>query len=122
VAEEERALAVKSAAAANNTSALIQESISRVQDGTKCANSTAASLEEIVNNTADVAEIIEKINTAGKNQAESITHISEGISEISKVVQNNTAASEESAAAAQELNVQAQTLEEMVKFFKTAKA
>jgi methyl-accepting chemotaxis protein len=119
VAEEVRALAAKSREAVQNTSSLIQESISRVKDGTKCANDTANSLGQIVGNVAEVAGVVEKIHEASKNQAESIGSISNGINEISHVTQNNTASSQESAASAEELNTQATTLKEMVKFFKT---
>jgi len=119
VAEEVRALAAKSREAVQNTSSLIQESIRRVNDGTKCANDTANSLGCIVGNVAEVAEVIERIHEASKNQAESIGNISTGINEISQVTQSNTATSQESAASAEELNTQAITLKEMVKFFKT---
>jgi methyl-accepting chemotaxis protein len=119
VAEEVRALAGKSAEAVKNTGALIEDSINRVQEGTKRANDTATSLSHIVGNVAEVAEVIDRIYTASNQQAESIGGINSGIVEISQVVQRNTANSQESAASAQELNAQAQTLKEMVRFFKT---
>jgi methyl-accepting chemotaxis protein len=119
VAEEVRGLAAKSAEAVKDTAALVQDSIRWVKEGKNCANDTAKSLTQIVGNVTEVAEVINKIYEAGVQQTDSIKTISTGINEISQVVQRNTATSEESAASAQELNAQAVTLKEMVRFFQT---
>jgi len=118
VAEEVRTLAARSAEAAKNTNTLIQESISRVSDGTHRANDTADSLNQIVNNVNEVAGVINKIHDASELQAESIGHVKSGINQISQVVQKNAAISEQSAASSQELSSQASVLKEMIGFFK----
>jgi methyl-accepting chemotaxis protein len=51
-------------------------------------------------------------------QTESINRINTNVSEIARVVQDNSATSEECAAASQELNSQAETLRQLVAFFK----
>jgi len=118
VADEVRNLAVRSQQSATETTNLIQDSISRVENGSSIAESTSQSLDTIVKNASEVLEIINNIAIASKDQAEAIEQISGGLAQISKVVQSNSAVSEETAAASQELNSQAETLQQLVAYFK----
>ncbi len=118
VAEEVRNLASRSQNAARETTALIQESIARVNVGTELAKSTAEALNKIVDNVSTVSSIIEGISEASVNQAASISEITIGIEQIATVVTQNSSTSEESAAASQELSSQAETLQNMVDRFK----
>jgi methyl-accepting chemotaxis protein len=118
VAGEVRTLANRSQNSADDTATLIADSNSRVNEGTKIAESTAESLRVIVDNAAQVSNIITTIAEASKEQAEAVSQVSVGLSQISQVVQNNSSTSEESAAAAEQLNSQAELLQQMVSFFK----
>ncbi|MCL2224672.1 MAG: methyl-accepting chemotaxis protein [Defluviitaleaceae bacterium] len=118
VAEEVRTLAGRSQEAATETTGLIQDSITRVESGSGIAESTAVSLDTIVKNAGEVMEIINNISTSSKEQAEAISQVGIGLSQISRVVQSNSAVSEETAAAAEELNSQAEMLRELVGYFK----
>lgn len=118
VAEEVRNLAARSADAAKETTALIEESIQRVEDGTKIANNTAESLNKIVSGVGETAEIVGGIAKASNEQASAISQINEGVNQVSKVVQMNTATSEETAAASEEMSSQAMLLQERVSEFK----
>ncbi len=117
VAEEVRSLAGRSQQAARETSQLIEDTISRVNDGMGIAQLTADSLQTIVGDANSVSTIISEIYTSTKEQAESIQQITSGINQISDVVQSNSSTSEESAAAAQELNSQSEVLAQMVANF-----
>jgi len=122
VAEEVRNLAARSAAAARETTDLIEGSIQKVQDGTRIANATASALEEIVGGVEKAANLVEGIAEASNEQASGIAQINKGIEQVSQVVQNNSATAEESAAASEELSSQAELLKEMVSRFKVNKS
>jgi len=118
VAEEVRSLAARSQEAASETTGMIEESINRVDIGSGIAEATAKALDIIVNNADEVLQIINSISSSSKEQAEAVGQISTGLGQIAIVVQNNSAVSEETAAASEELNSQAEILQELVSYFK----
>lgn len=122
VAEEVRNLAARSASAAEETTALIEGSIKKVEDGTKIANETANALNEIVDGISKVANLVSEIAAASNEQADAITQINQGIAQISQVTQTNSATSEQSAASSEELANQAQILKGLIAKFKLKKS
>lgn len=118
VADEVRNLASKSSEASKNTAALIENSIKAVENGTRMADDTAKALSEAVDRAKEVVETIDRISLASNEQASSIAQITQGVDQISSVVQTNSATAEESAAASEELSGQAQILKDLVGRFK----
>ncbi len=118
VADEVRDLASKSAEASKNTSSLIEATVHSVQEGSGIADQTAESLERIVRSSEQAAKLVHEISKASQEQATAIAQVTQGIDQISSVVQNNSATSEESAAASEEMSGQAQLLKDLVKQFK----
>lgn len=118
VADEVRNLASKSAEAAKNTTALIEETLIAVQNGSELADKTANSLEASADSAKNTVILIDKIAKASNEQAIAITQISQGVDQISNVVQTNAATAEESAAASEELSGQSNLLKEIISNFK----
>lgn len=122
VAEEVRNLAARSADAAKETTAMIEESIKKVNDGTTIANNTAMALNQIVEGVTKVADLVKEIAIASNVQASGITQVSQAINQVSQVVQTNSTTSEESAAASEELSSQAELLKNLVNQYKLKKS
>jgi methyl-accepting chemotaxis protein len=118
VAEEVRNLAARSAKAAKETTDLVEGSMKKVEFGTKIANNTAESLDQIVVGVSKAATLVGEIAAASNEQATAIYQINKGIEQVSDVVQTNSATAEQSAAASEELSSQAAMLKNMVGKFR----
>ncbi len=117
VADEVRQLAAKSAEASQNTSALIESSVTAVEHGKEIADETAARLSEAVESAEQLAQNVEMISDASAKQATALMQVSSGVEQISGAVQTNSATAEQSAAASEELSGQAELLKELVNKF-----
>jgi len=111
VSEEVRHLAEQCAKAVNNTTKIIENSLSVVSIGENLAKETAASLNNIVKNVDDTANLVKEITIASENQTEAITQMTYGVEQISQVVQTNSATAQEIAASSEELVSQTQIIE-----------
>jgi hypothetical protein len=107
VAEEVRSLAQRSARAAKETAAQIEEAINRTAQGVAGSSKVAASLGQIVELVRKVDELAAEVCTASKEQSRGITHLAESVGAMDTATQSNAASSEETASAATELNAQA---------------
>jgi methyl-accepting chemotaxis protein len=117
VAEEVRNLAARSAKAAQETSSLIESSVSKAKHGQTVAEKTSDALTEIVTRIEKVTGLVGEIALASQEQASGIDQINQGLSQIDRVTQQNTASSKESAAASDELSDQANTLRQLLSRF-----
>ncbi len=118
VADEVRNLAGRSAKAAKETAALIESSGKKVENGLQVATTTAESFKEIMANIVKVTDLVGEISAASNEQAQGISQITTGLSQIDQVTQQNTANAEETASAAQELSGQSAKLQELLALFK----
>ena len=117
VAEEVRNLAAKSAAAASETAELIEDSIEKVNAGSKIADETSKAIEAITNVVSESEQIVSGIAEASNYQATAIAQVDQAIEQVSQVVQNNSATSEECAAASIELSNQSGRMTELLSVY-----
>jgi len=120
VAEEVRNLAMRSAEAAKNTANMIEESVKNAEGGVKITEDVAEILNQIVDRTGKVNDLIAEIAAASNEQSQGIEQINTAVAQMNRVTQANASNSEESASAAEELSNQAEELATMIGAFKTS--
>ena len=118
VADQVSLLAAQSAQAAKESQALIESSSIAVEKGIVIANETALQLEDVVVSSNEIREAINESAIGLKSQADFFRQIIADVDHINDVVQTNSATSEECAATSQEMNHQADVLNEMICEFK----
>ena len=118
VAGEVRSLAHRSAAAAKEIKALIGDSVSKVENGTKLVGEAGKTMLEIVVGIQQATEIMSEISAASQEQRAGIEQLNEAVAHMDRATQQNAALVEESAAAAESLQEQAGNLAESVRVFK----
>jgi methyl-accepting chemotaxis protein len=118
VASEVRALAHRSADAAKEIKALIQQSVSRVEDGSVLVAAAGQTMTDIVQQVRRVHDLVGEIATASVEQSQGIDQVGEAVAQLDQVTQQNAALVEESAAAAESMKVQAASLSRTVSVFK----
>ena len=118
VANEVRNLASKSDEAAKATKALIENSVTSVEEGNEIVQEVVKALEKTRDLSEKSVEDMRQVAHAAEQEADSIAQISQGIDQIASVVQTNSATSEESAAASEELSSQAAVMKKLMTKFK----
>jgi methyl-accepting chemotaxis protein len=118
VASEVRSLAQRSAAAAKEIKTLIEDSVSKVEQGSKQVDTAGRTMEDIVTSVKRVADIMAEITAASMEQSSGIEQVNQAITQMDQVTQQNAALVEEAAAAAESMKDQASTLAQAVSAFK----
>ena len=118
VAAEVRSLAGRSAEAAKEIKALINESVSNVTAGSTLVEQAGSTMDEIVVHVRRVADLMRETNVATHEQAAGIAQVNQAIGQMDQVTQQNAALVEEAAAAAQSLEHQAKHLVDVVSVFR----
>jgi methyl-accepting chemotaxis protein len=117
VASEVRNLASRSAEAAKEIKGLIQDSVHKVDDGTRLVDASGKVLQEIVIGIKKVTDVVSEIAASSHEQASGIDQVNKAVMQMDEVTQQNAALVEEAAAAAQSLTEQAANLTQMMARF-----
>ncbi|WP_343650775.1 methyl-accepting chemotaxis protein [Herbaspirillum sp.] len=117
VASEVRNLAQRSAAAAKEIKALIEDSVEKVSVGARLADQAGTTMSGIVENSRKVTSIIGEISAASVEQTAGIEQINQAIMQMDDVTQQNASLVEEAAAASRALQDQADALAQIVSIF-----
>ncbi len=110
VAEEVRNLAMRASKAAKSTTELIENSATRIKDGTILVEKCNEDFSVVSENAQKVAVLVEEIATAATEQTDGILQITTAVSQMDGVTQRNAANAEESSAAAGEMDALADQL------------
>jgi len=120
VASEVRNLAQRSASAAKEIKELIDDSVGKVDTGSKLVVQAGTTMTEVVESVKRVTDIVSEIAAASREQSSGIEQVNMAITQMDQVTQQNAALVEQAAAAAGSLNEQAGKLERAVGVFKVS--
>ena len=118
VASEVRNLAGRSATAAKEIKELIEDSVRKVDEGSKLVDESGKTLQEIITAVQKVTKIVADISLASVEQAAGIEEVNKAITTMDENTQQNAALVEEAAAASEGMGHQADELNEQMRFFK----
>ncbi len=110
VADEVRNLAQRSAQAAKDTAALIEESITKSNEGSTRLGRVAEVIRTITESTVKVKTLVDEVNLGSQEQSRGIDQISKAIAQMDQVTQATAASAEEGASASEELSAQAEAM------------
>ena len=110
VADEVRRLAQRSAEAAKESGALIEELTARARQGETRTESAAVVVQGISEEAARAKVRIDEIQHACREQSQGIEQIAKAMTQIEQVTSSTAATAEESAAASHELSAQAASM------------
>jgi methyl-accepting chemotaxis protein len=114
VAEEVRNLAQRSAQAAMDTAAMIENNIELSNKGVTVARKVHEALNEITAGSKKVNELMAEIAAAGEEQSQGIDQVNKAVLQMETITQQNASNAEESASAAEELSAQADNMRKIV--------
>ncbi len=120
VASEVRSLAGRSAAAAKEIKGLIDDSVDKVEGGSRLVASTGQTMTEVVTQVNRVNDLIAEITAASKEQSIGISQVGQAVAQLDEMTQQNAAMVEESSAAASSMSEQARRLLGAIKVFSAA--
>jgi len=117
VASEVRNLAQRSATAAKEIKELIQDSVAKVEEGTKLANQSGETLEQIVNAIKKVTDLIAEIASASQEQSSGINQVNTAVAQLDETTQQNASMVQQIATASSTMKEQISVLSEQIAFF-----
>ncbi|TWC71355.1 methyl-accepting chemotaxis protein [Herbaspirillum sp. SJZ099] len=118
VASEVRSLAQRSAAAAKEIKALIDDSVDKVGAGSRLVEQAGQTMAEVVESVRRVTDVVAEITAASQEQSSGIEEINRAITLMDESTQQNAALVEQAAAAARSMQDQAADLASLVSVFR----
>ncbi len=118
VATEVRNLAQRSAAAAQEIKALIENSNTKTLNGAELVKKSADSLEKIVASSAKINEIVTEISKSSVRQAEQIASVSRAVGAIEELARRNSEVVVQSTATSKQMEAQAASLKAQLGYFR----
>ncbi len=120
VAEEVRALAQRSAEAAKQIKALIEDTVGKIGAGDEMVKKSRESLEEIISYIENLSQTMDEIAAASSEQASGVDELNRAIAQIDNTTQQNSSTVEELASTSDNLSTEAKDLSQTVGRFKVS--
>ncbi len=117
VAEQVKKLAEESAAAAGETTHLIEATVSAVDKGIEIADETAQNMNQVMAGARAATEKMDHVAKILNQDVEEMNNIDSNITRVASIVDNNSATSQETAAVSEEQSAQVATMVQMMKRF-----
>ena len=117
VASEVRSLAQRSAAASREIEELIADTVARVDDGRRAAESAGTTMEAVLRGVGGVNELIGQIALASDEQSKGIAQVTVAVAELDRVTQQNATLVQQVSATAGSLSGQTETLGSVITRF-----
>ena len=114
VADEVRSLAQRSAQAAKDTAVLIEDSITRSNEGKSKVDQVAAAILVITEDASKIKVMVDEVSLGSEEQCRGIEQISKAITQMEQVTQTTAATAEQSAAASEQLTDESETLQDVI--------
>ena len=105
MATEVRSLAQRSASAAKEIKALIDDSVNQVMLGSKLVDAAGKTMTEIVTSVQGVAGFMREITAASQEQSTGIEEVNQAVMQMDEATQQNAALVEQAAAAAESMQI-----------------
>jgi methyl-accepting chemotaxis protein len=118
VATEVRSLAGRSASAAKEIKSLIEESVGRVDEGSRLVTRSGETLEQIIGAVKKVSDVVAEIAAASREQSTGIDQVSRTVTQMDEMTQQNAALVEQAAAASQSMTERARRLSQAVERYR----
>ncbi|MDP2100490.1 MAG: methyl-accepting chemotaxis protein [Methylobacter sp.] len=118
VASEVRHLAQRATASAEEIKSLIDNSVEKIDDGSKLVAQAGCTMDDILSAITGVTGMMAEISTASIEQSAGIGQVNLAMTQMDEMTQQNAALVEQAAAAAESLGEQAQNLAVSVSGFK----
>ncbi|MEL7345512.1 MAG: methyl-accepting chemotaxis protein, partial [Pseudomonadota bacterium] len=122
VASEVRALAQRSSEASQDIKSLIEESAGQVDRGVDMVQNTGETLKEIVTSVKTMADAMDKLTTAAREQSTGVHEVTGAISELDVITQKNASLAETSRESSSLLRIEAEAMQAIVGRFRTGNA
>ncbi len=117
VASEVRNLAGRSATAAKEINDLIQDSVAKVEEGSRLVHESGKTLDEIVSAVADVTDIVTEISVSSQEQSVSIEEVNQAVAAMDAMTRKNAELADAAVRASDLMGEEARRLNRMTAFF-----
>jgi methyl-accepting chemotaxis protein len=117
VASEVRSLAQRTSEASREIKGLIQDSMTKLENGTRLVDRSGQSLADIVKTVKDMGQMVSQIATASAEQSAGVEQVNTAMAQIDRVTQTNSAQTEKLAETSQSLSQQSGGLMLLVREF-----